>query len=58
MVTVFVTLMEVDRRRLVFQVSASDGVDIISKGTHERFIIDAQAFAKKIAEKANQKVFS
>ena len=57
-VTVFVKLMEVDRRRLVFEVSASDGVDVISKGTHERFIIDAQTFAKKIAEKADQKVSS
>jgi fluoroacetyl-CoA thioesterase len=57
-VTVSVTLVEVDRRRLLFKVTASDGVDVISKGTHERFIIDAQAFTKKIAEKANQKVSS
>ena len=55
-VTVFVKLMEVDRRRLVFEVSASDGIDVISKGTHERFIIDAETFVKKIVEKTTQKV--
>ena len=55
-VTVFVTLKAVNRRRLVFEVSASDGIDLISKGTHERYIIDAAIFEKKIAEKASQKV--
>ena len=55
-VTVFVKLIEVDRRRLVFEVSASDGIDVVSKGTHERFIIDAAAFVKKIAEKSSPKV--
>lgn len=57
-VTVLVKLMEVDRRRLVFEVSASDGIDVVSKGTHERFIIDAATFEKKIAEKASRKVTS
>jgi len=57
-VTVSVKLMEMDRRRLVFQVAASDGIDVVSKGTHERFVIDAQKFKKKIAEKASQGEFS
>jgi fluoroacetyl-CoA thioesterase len=55
-VTGFVKLAEVDRRRLVFEVSASDGVDVISKGIHERFIIEAETFVKKIVEKTTQKV--
>lgn len=55
-VTVVVKLVQVDRRRLVFHVSAGDGIDTISKGTHERFIIDAASFAEKIAEKASPKV--
>ena len=55
-VTVFVKLVEVDRRRSVFDVSASDGIDLISKGMHERYVIDAAAFGKKILEKASQKV--
>jgi len=57
-VTVFVKLVEVDRRRLVFDVSASDGIDLISKGMHERYIIDAATFGKKVIEKASQKVAS
>ena len=57
-VTVFVKLIEVDRRRLVFEVPASDGIDSISRGTHERFVIDAATFVKKIAEKSSQKVSS
>ena len=55
-VTVFVKLIEVDRRRLVFEVSASDGIDRISKGIHERFIVDAEAFTEKVSEKAARKV--
>ena len=55
-VTVFVKLIEVDRRRLVFEVSSSDGIDIISKGIHERFVIDAQKFAEKLSEKIIQRI--
>ncbi len=37
-------LVEIDRRRLVFKVSASDDAGPIGGGTHERFIIDAEKF--------------
>lgn len=37
-------LVEVDRRRLVFKVSASDDAGPIGGGTHERFIIDVNKF--------------
>jgi fluoroacetyl-CoA thioesterase len=50
-VNVAVKLEEVDGRRLVFSIEADDGVDTISKGTHERFIIDASKFNRKVAEK-------
>ncbi len=46
-----VRLIEVDGRRLVFDAELNDGVDIISKGTHERFIIDAQKFNLKVKQK-------
>ena len=46
-----VKLMEVDKRRLVFEVEARDGVDLISKGTHERFVINAEKFNAKLQEK-------
>ena len=38
------TLKEVDGRRLVFEVSASDEVELIGSGTHERFIVDVMRF--------------
>ena len=50
-----VRLIEVDGRRLVFDAELNDGVDIISKGTHERFIIDAQKFNLKVKQKAGAK---
>ena len=50
-VTARVELTEVDGRRLVFQVEAHDGVELISKGTHERFIINREKFDAKVGEK-------
>ena len=50
-VGVKVKLEEVDGRRLVFSIVADDGIDHISEGTHERFIIDAAKFNQKVAEK-------
>ena len=52
-VNVEVRLEEVEGRKLVFSILADDGVDKISEGTHERFIIDAIKFNKKVAEKEN-----
>jgi fluoroacetyl-CoA thioesterase len=52
-VNVEVRLEEVEGRKLVFSILADDGVDKISEGTHERFIIDAIKFNKKVAEKGN-----
>jgi fluoroacetyl-CoA thioesterase len=50
-VTAKAELIEVDRRRLVFKVSAHDGVDLISEGTHERFVINKEKFDQKLTEK-------
>jgi fluoroacetyl-CoA thioesterase len=52
-VTVKVKLMTVEGRRLVFEVAAHDGVDLISKGTHERFVIDRARFSEKVRRKAH-----
>ena len=52
-VTVDVRLEEVDGRRLVFSIAADDGIDAISRGTHERFVIDAAKFNRKVSEKSN-----
>jgi fluoroacetyl-CoA thioesterase len=50
-VTARVELIAVDGRRLVFSVEANDGTDLISKGRHERFIINKQNFDAKVEEK-------
>jgi fluoroacetyl-CoA thioesterase len=47
-----VKLIEVDGRRLLFEAEASDGVEIICRGTHERFVINAAKFNEKIRMKA------
>lgn len=44
-------LEQVEGRKLVFAVSAHDGVDAITTGTHERHVIDAARFACKLATK-------
>ena len=50
-VTASVELVEVDGRRLVFDVEAHDGVDLISRGRHERFVIDKEKFETKVGNK-------
>lgn len=53
-VTASVELIAVEGRKLVFAVEAHDGVDLISKGTHERFVIHKEKFdAKLLAKKRN-----
>lgn len=54
-VTAKVKLIEVDGRRLLFEVEAHDGVELISKGKHERFIIRKDKFASKMKEKIMKK---
>jgi fluoroacetyl-CoA thioesterase len=50
-VTVEVTLCEVDGRRLAFEVEARDEAARICRGRHERAVIDAERFAKRLAER-------
>jgi fluoroacetyl-CoA thioesterase len=51
-VTVAVTLREVDGRRLVFDVEARDEAAVVCRGRHERFVIDAERFAQRLAARA------
>ena len=46
-----VKLIEVNGKRLVFQVQVNDEVDLISSGRHERFIIDKQKFLERLKDK-------
>ena len=50
-VTISCFLRQVDGRRLVFAVEASDKGGIIGRGTHERFIVDGQKFQAKCDKK-------
>ena len=40
-------LIEVDRRRLVFEVKCLEGETVVGEGLHERFIVDSQKFMSK-----------
>ena len=47
-VTVKVELIAIEGRKLTFNVEADDGIDFISKGIHERYVINKQKFDEKI----------
>ena len=44
-------LVEVEGKKLTFEVEGFDEVEKIGKATHDRFIINAEKFNSKIAEK-------
>ncbi len=46
------TLVQIDGRRLIFDVSARDAVDLISEGHHERVVVTADKFEARNADKA------
>ncbi len=54
-VTVKVKLVEVEGKKLSFTIEAHDDMDLISKGTHERFIIDKEKFDERLAQKISAK---
>jgi fluoroacetyl-CoA thioesterase len=51
-VTASVELVAVAGRKLSFTVSARDGLELISRGRHERFVIIKEKFDAKVAAKA------
>jgi fluoroacetyl-CoA thioesterase len=54
-VTVKGSLDRVEGRKLTFSLAADDGLDLISAGTHERFVIDAAKFNAKVATKMSRR---
>jgi fluoroacetyl-CoA thioesterase len=50
-VTATVELLSVEGKKLVFAVEAHDGVDLIAKGRHERFVIDRAKFDARLEAK-------
>lgn len=52
-VTATVELLAVEGRKLVFSVEAHDGVELISRGRHERFIINREKFDARVSAKTS-----
>ena len=46
-----VKLVEMKGKQLLFEVEAYDEAGLISKGTHERFVINAEKFNRKLQQK-------
>lgn len=51
-VTARAELTEIDGRRLVFRVEATDGAGTIGEGTHERFVIEVERFLARAEARA------
>ena len=49
--TIAATLAAIDGRRATFEVEASDGVDLIGRGRHERAIVDLAKFEQRLSKK-------
>ncbi len=54
-VTATAKLTAIDGRRLVFRVEASDGMDRIGEGTHERFVVQRERFIFRATEKSTRR---
>jgi fluoroacetyl-CoA thioesterase len=52
-VTATIELIGMEGRKLIFAVEAHDGIDLIAKGIHERFVIDRTKFETKVSSKTS-----
>ena len=53
-VTIRSEVISVDDRRVKFKVEAFDSKEQIADGTHERYVVNVERFAKRLAEKRAQ----
>jgi len=53
-VEISVTVTEIDRSRVVFEVTGTDPVDTICTGQHERFFVDLEKTKKRLQTKIAQ----
>ncbi len=51
MITVESVVTAVEGRKISFEVTATDNAGLIGKGTHERFVVDAERFMNKTNSK-------
>jgi fluoroacetyl-CoA thioesterase len=52
-VSATVRLIEVEGKRTVWQIEARDEVEVIGRGSHERFAINFEKFSARVAAKAD-----
>jgi len=50
-VTAQVTCLEVDGKRTLWEIEARDEIEVIGKGTHERFTVNHEKFSARVAAK-------
>ena len=50
-ITATVELMAVEGRKLRFSVEAHDGIDLIARGHHDRYIINKEKFDARLSDK-------
>ena len=53
-ITATVELIAIEGKKLIFSVEAHDGIDLISTGRHERFVINKEKFDAKVLAKRNK----
>ena len=53
-VTATVRCIEVDGKKTLWEIEARDEVDVIGRGTHGRFIINAEKFIQRLKAKASK----
>lgn len=53
-ITATATLTAVEGRKLSFNVSACDEVELIARGTHQRYVVDEARFRQKAQAKKDQ----
>jgi len=53
-VTATVRLVEVDGKRTRWEVEARDEVEVIGRGSHERYVIDYEKFSARVAAKGKK----
>ena len=47
-------LIEIERRKCVFEIEAHDEVERIAVGRHERFVVDRAKFVERLNQKAQK----
>jgi len=52
-VTAQVKCLEVDGKRTLWEIEARDEVEVIGRGTHERFTVNNEKFTSRVAAKQN-----